>query len=106
VTLKLKSAEFVLKTRAKSLSEPTQLSGRIFEAGRALLVRETLGTRYRLIGIGMSHLCDGAEADHGDLADHGVVRERAAETAIDRLRDKFGDSAIVRGIVFDGKKRP
>ncbi len=106
ITLKLKSAEFVLKTRAKSLSEPTQLSGRIFEAGRSLLVKEALGTRYRLIGIGMSHLCDGAEADRGDLADHGVVRERAAETAIDRLRDRFGDSAIVRGIVFDGKKRP
>jgi DNA polymerase-4 len=105
ITLKLKSADFVLKTRAKSLPEPTQLAGRIFEAGRSLLVKEALGTRYRLIGIGMSHLCDGAEADRGDLADHGVVRERAAETAIDRLRDKFGDSAIVRGIVFDGKKR-
>jgi DNA polymerase IV len=105
VTLKLKSAEFVVKTRAKNLSEPTQLSGRIFEAGRSMLVKEALGTRYRLIGIGMSHLCDGAEGDRGDLADSDVLRERAAESAIDRLRDKFGDSAIVRGIVFDGKRR-
>jgi DNA polymerase-4 len=104
VTLKLKSADFTLRTRARALPAPTQLSRRIFEAGRVLLVKEAVGTKFRLIGIGMSHLCDAAEGDRGDLADHSVLRERAAETAIDKLRDKFGDAAIVRGILFDGKK--
>jgi DNA polymerase IV len=104
VTLKLKSSEFALRTRSKALSAPTQLSRRIFEAGRSMLVKEALGTRFRLIGIGISHLCDAALGDRGDLADHAAIRERAAETAIDRLRDKFGEAAIVRGIVFDGKK--
>src|SRR4029077_14609175 len=37
MALKLKTADFRIRTRARSLSEPTQLAGRIFEAGRDLL---------------------------------------------------------------------
>ena len=35
------------------LHEPTRLATRLFEAGRELLSKETDGTRYRLIGIGV-----------------------------------------------------
>ena len=37
VTLKLKSADFRIRTRAHSLESPTQLAGRIFAASRGLL---------------------------------------------------------------------
>jgi DNA polymerase-4 len=102
VTLKLKSADFRIRTRARSLHEPTRLARRIFEAGRELLAKETDGTRYRLIGIGVSELTDLAEADHGDLADQEAQRLVAAETAIDAVRAKFGSAAVKRGIVFKG----
>lgn len=101
VTLKLKTADFKTRTRARTLPEPTQLSGRIFDAARALLEKEADGTRFRLIGVGVTNLCEDERADHGDLADTGIKREKAAETAIDALRGKFGDKAIVRGLLFD-----
>jgi DNA polymerase-4 len=104
VTLKLKTADFRLRTRARTLPEPTQLSGRIFEAARALLAKEADGTRFRLIGVGLSGLSDEALADQGDLADLEVAREKAAESAIDALRDKFGNGAVVRGLLFDPKR--
>ena len=56
VTLKLKSAEFQTRTRARSLSDPTQLARRIFDCGRELLGKEVDGTKFRLIGIGVSNL--------------------------------------------------
>jgi len=56
-----------------------------------------------LIGVGISNLVEAAQADHGDLADTRVVREKATETAIDSLREKFGRAAITKGIVF-GKR--
>ena len=56
VTLKLKTADFRLRTRARSLAAPTQLAAKIFAAGRELLARETGGTKFRLIGIGVSAL--------------------------------------------------
>ena len=104
LTLKLKTDDFKTVTRARMLPEPTQLSGRIFEGAREMLAREATGRRkYRLIGVGISNLAPASEADHGDLADAGVIREKATEAAVDRLREKFGHAAIVKGIVFGAK---
>jgi DNA polymerase IV len=98
VTLKLKTADFRIRTRAQSLSHPTQLAGRIFAAGRELLARETDGTMFRLIGIGLSALCDADGADFADLIDR---RSAEAEQAIDRLRERFGDEAVIKGLALD-----
>jgi DNA polymerase IV len=97
VTLKLKTADFRIRTRAQSLAHPTQLTARIFDTGRALLAAEVDGSMFRLIGIGASALCP---ADGSDFAD--LIDRRAAETeqAIDRLRKKFGQAAVVRGFAF------
>ncbi len=108
VTLKLKSADFSQRTRARTLNEPTQLSRRIFEAARELLLKEATGTKFRLIGVGMSALCDPADADHGDLVDTNVGKEKATEAAVDALRARFGKDAVVKGLMFGSgmKKRP
>jgi DNA polymerase IV len=99
VTLKLKSADFKIRTRAASLAHPTQLATLIFSTGRELLEREVGQTPYRLIGIGVSHI---EEARGDDMAD--LIDRRAAETeqAIDKLRRKFGRSAVVKGLSLDG----
>jgi len=103
ITLKLKAADFRLRTRARSLGEPTQLAARIFEAGRDLLRRETDGTKFRLIGIGASNLDVGGQADAADLiVDQKGKRAAEAEHAIDKVREKFGKAAVVKGLVFDG----
>jgi DNA polymerase-4 len=99
VTLKLKTADFRIRTRAHTFDRPTQLAGRIFAAGRDLLERETDGTKFRLIGIGVSSLCDANKADTADLLDH---RTAEAEHAIDRLRARFGDEAVFRGLALEG----
>jgi DNA polymerase IV len=100
VTLKLKTADFRLRTRAHSLPAPTQLADKIFRAGRDLLARETDGTKYRLIGIGVSALTDADDADPADLVDQHGQRAAAAEHAIDQLRAKFGRAAVVKGLAF------
>ncbi len=100
VTLKLKTADFRIRTRAHTLNAPTQLAARIFSVAREMLVKEVDGARFRLLGVGVSALADADAADPADLVDQGAQRAAAAERAIDRLRDKFGDSAVVRGLVF------
>ena len=101
VTLKLKTADFRILTRARSLEDPTQLAGKIFATGRELLAREINGTRYRLIGIGVSALDDADGADPADLIDPGAARKAAAERAVDRVRGKFGHQAVVKGLAFE-----
>jgi DNA polymerase-4 len=98
VTLKLKTADFKIRTRARSLETLTQLAGRIFAAARALLEHETDGTRFRLLGIGVSALDSAAAADPADLVDG---RAALAEHAVDDLRARFGDAVLVRGLGFE-----
>ncbi len=98
VTLKLKTADFKTRTRARSLGTPTQLAARIFAAGRDLLNNEVGATRFRLIGIGVSHLEDAAGDDLSDLLDR---RAAGAELAVDKLREKFGKDAVVKGITLE-----
>jgi DNA polymerase-4 len=98
VTLKLKTVDFRIRTRAQSYDHPTQLAAKIFAAGRELLLRETDGTKFRLLGIGVTALCDANAADLTDLLDR---RTAEAEHAIDRLRERFGDEVVVKGLAFD-----
>ena len=101
ITLKLKTADFQTRTRARSLSDPTQLAARIFDCGRELLAKEVDGTKFRLIGIGVSNLEPGEVADPDDLLNPGARKIATSERALDGLREKFGRGAIVRGIALD-----
>jgi DNA polymerase IV len=101
VTLKLKTAGFKIRTRARSLEAPTALADRIFAAGRDLLKREADGTPFRLIGVGVSELSSGDDADPADLVDQGGRRRAAAEHAVDRVRARYGSEAIVKGLIFE-----
>lgn len=105
VVLKLKTSDFKSRTRNRRLEDPTQLADRIFRTGLSLLERETDGTKFRLIGIGVSDLCDPARADPKDLVDHNATRRAAAEAAMDRLRDKFGKAAVETGYTFGDRRR-
>jgi DNA polymerase-4 len=98
VTVKLKTADFKIRTRAQSLESPTQLAGRIFAAARVLLEREIDGTRFRLLGVGVSAIASALDADPADLVDG---RAALAEHAMDHLRARFGDGVLVRGLAFD-----
>ena len=98
VTLKLKTANFKIRTRARSLDAATQLAGRIFAAARGLLEREADGSKFRLLGVGMSAITTADAADPADFVDGRAVE---AEHALDRVRARFGDGAMVRGLAFE-----
>ncbi|QCI68198.1 DNA polymerase IV [Phreatobacter stygius] len=101
VTLKLKSADFKLRSRSRTLGSPTVLAARLFDVGRDMLMKEADGTAYRLIGIGLSDLTSLDKADPADLVDTSIARNVKVEGAVDALRAKFGKAAVVKGITLD-----
>lgn len=103
VTLKLKTADFRQRTRSQSIHAPTQLAARIFGIAREMLLKEIDGTAFRLIGTGVSALKPGSEAGDTDMLDR---RSAHAERAMDDLRKKFGNAAVIRGIAYDGPEKP
>ncbi len=100
IVLKLKSRDFRLRTRNRQLPDPTQLADRIFRTGLDLLERELDGTHFRLIGIGVSDLSESDRADPPDLIDVQATKRAVAESAIDKLRSKFGLKAVETGYTF------
>ena len=100
VVLKLKSSDFRIRTRNRQLGDPTCLADRIFTTGLELLRKETDGTRYRLLGIGVADLCDSGKADPPDLVDTHSHKRALAEGAMDVLRDRFGRGAVETGYTF------
>ena len=101
LTMKLKTSDFRLRSRSRSLPFPTALASRIFEHGRDLLDKEVDGTAFRLVGIGMTDFSPLAHADPPDLAEPDLPRRKQVEQAVDALRAKFGAGSIVKGIVLD-----
>jgi DNA polymerase IV len=99
VTLKLKTADFRQRTRSQSIHAPTQLATKIFATTREMLAKEIDGTAFRLMGAGVSALRPGSQADDTDMLDR---RSAHAERAVDDLRRKFGQTAVIRGIAYDG----
>lgn len=98
VTLKLKRSDFQLISRRHSLTDPTQLSDRIYRAARALFDQTDRKGPYRLIGVGISDLAPEAQADlSADLLDPAAGKRAAAERATDAIRARFGREAIIKG---------
>jgi len=60
------------------------------------------GTKFRLLGVGASALTTAEVADPADFVDG---RAAEAEHAVDRVRARFGDGALVRGLAFEGPEK-
>jgi DNA polymerase-4 len=98
VTLKLKRADFKLISRRHALDQPTQMADRIYREARMLFDNAPEKGPFRLIGVGISELCPGDQADaEGDLLDPNAQKRSAAERATDAIRAKFGAEAIIKG---------
>jgi DNA polymerase-4 len=103
--LKLRYSDFSTITRAHTFRSPTQLDIDLIEHSRALLHANWEKHRaIRLLGVQTA----GFERDQGqlDLMDGGrAERWRQALEAADRLRDRFGESAVALGSGMRGHFR-
>jgi DNA polymerase-4 len=92
--LKLRYKDFTTITRAHSLDSPTQLDNEIFQnIHRLFHANWRKRAEVRLLGVQASSF--GHESAQLDfLEDHGREKWEHALSAADRLRDKFGESAI------------
>jgi DNA polymerase-4 len=97
VTLKLRYADFTTITRQQTLSTISDTDQTIFDTGLKLLKKELSRDKQpvRLIGIGVSNL---AEASRQlDMLDSSAQRLEKLNTAIDRIRNKYGFTSIQTG---------
>jgi DNA polymerase-4 len=98
VTLKLKRTDHSTITRRVTLHDGTQMAAVGYRTARALFDQVGDQGPYRLLGCGLSHLISAEGADwSNDLLDPDANKRSAAERATDKIREKFGSDAILKG---------
>jgi DNA polymerase-4 len=102
VTLKLRTTDFRIITRRKTLAIPTQTAKTLFAVGRELLRKEAGVRPWRLIGIGLAELVE-AEGSSDDFFAGDERRARASERTLDALRQRFGTASIISGRILRAK---
>jgi len=97
VTLKLRYADFTTISRRHTLSQGTNADQTIFDVGVGLLQKALSQERQkvRLIGIGISSLTEPGR--QLDMLDSSARRLEQLNRAIDRIRKKYGFTAIQTG---------
>jgi DNA polymerase-4 len=105
ITLKLRTAEFRTLTRAKSLQEPTDLDGEIYDTAAALFRRAWDGKKkIRLLGIAAGALTEGPEQRSLFEAERRERKEKLARAA-DEVKERFGAGAIGSAKAMERKSR-
>jgi len=97
VTLKLRYADFTTITRSHTLKQTSDTDQTIFDTGGKLLKKALLAEKQpvRLIGIGVSNLTEPGR--QLDMLDSSAQRLEQLNKAIDRIRRKYGFTAIQTG---------
>jgi DNA polymerase-4 len=104
VTVKVKYADFTLRSRRTTLPEPVQDTDAIHRAAVDLLARVPLeGRRVRLTGVSVSGIAEGGPAPTLFRDERAERRRRVEEVAL-RIADRFGDEAAVTRATLLGKK--
>jgi DNA polymerase-4 len=94
VSVKFRDQSFKTTIRQRALPDLTDDETQIHRVASALFDENWDGRPLRLIGVSMSGLVAGAGKQH-DLFQADAHRRKMTE-AVDSLRDKFGDAALVR----------
>ncbi|HXA49577.1 MAG TPA: DNA polymerase IV [Candidatus Acidoferrum sp.] len=105
IQLKLRYSDFTTITRAHSIPRATQLDTEIFEEVRELFRRNWKpGAPIRLLGVHVSGWAEGGE-QMDLLGEDRHEKWKHTMAAADRLRDRFGESAVSLGTSLRGAFR-
>jgi DNA polymerase IV len=102
VNIKIRFGDFETRTRARTLSEATDVSTVVLDVARELLAEFDLGRGVRLLGISLAQLDSVAVVQSTlDLTGEGesdrqqrTERRAAVERAVDEVRDRFGTRSV------------
>ena len=103
ITVKLRDSDFTTRSRGRTVPEAVETDAAVFFVACELLreLRHRRRTRARLLGVGLTNFVPGTDPAQLGLfeVERGLEgeRERALGKAVDGLRDRFGEGAVVPG---------
>ncbi|MCG6989611.1 MAG: DNA polymerase IV [Gemmatimonadetes bacterium] len=111
VTVKLRDHDFRTRVHSRTSPEPIESDAAIHEAALTLLreLRSERRVPARLLGVGLSGLASASEGGQLGLFQEAgtgeTERDRRVSHAVDALRSRFGDDAVLPGRIVDRTHR-
>jgi DNA polymerase-4 len=105
--VKLRDYDFKTRSRSRTLPEPVESDGPIYEVARAMLLELRAQRRVpaRLLGISLSGLMDGDATRQLGLFTERVAgeseRDRTLSRTVDDLRERFGREVVRPGRLLE-----
>jgi DNA polymerase-4 len=102
VTIKIRRADFATYTRQRAFEPRTQETRVVARIAVELLdawLRTQPGAALRLLGVGVTDLAEQRQADLFDAPESR--RNRRLDDAVDRIRERFGRTALARASTLD-----
>jgi DNA polymerase IV len=103
VSVKIRRADFTTYTRQRALGQPTQESGVVAAAAKALLDQWLAAQPHaavRLLGVGVGDLQISMQAD---LFSGGPAHGSRLDTVVDSIRGRFGSDILTRASLLPGR---
>jgi DNA polymerase-4 len=93
VQIKLRYSDFSTFTRARTLDHATQIDAELAEAARGLFHKSWNGGEIRLLGV-YAQTLESGEGQTSLIEESRTERWRKTLAAVDKMRDKYGDSTV------------
>ena len=103
ITLKYRDETFKTTTHARSRKAPTNVAADLFTLAAALFDEVHGSLKVRLLGIGVSGFDEPAQKSL--FEDEGSARGAKIDDVRDRVREKFGKTALVRASELERSKK-
>jgi DNA polymerase-4 len=105
LTLKFRDETFRTLNRSMALAVPTNQAPVLYRTALTLLDRVPFsGQKVRLLGLSASHLSTSAERQQLSLFEETPKRQCQLTDALDKIRTRFGDSAIKPASLFTKRR--
>ena len=105
-TVQLRTSQFETWSHQMRLASATNVTGELYQAACSLLAQTwDFKTPLRQLGVQVTQLSDGTLRQYSlfDAADY--ARQEKLDTAVDALREKFGEGALFRAALLHSDER-
>ena len=106
IAIQLRSSQFETWSHQMRLASATNVTGELYQAACELLGQAwDFKTPLRQLGVQVTQLADGTFRQYSlfDTADY--ARQEKLDTAVDALREKFGEDALFRAALLHSEER-
>lgn len=106
VCVSIKSDSFATYSHQKKLSNATDCTSEIYKGVKELFNEMWKGERIRHLGIRLSSLCSNKYYQTSLFDNEKVEKQRAIDSTLDNLREKYGASIIIRSTFLNSGVKP